>query len=80
MENYIIWICILVVAILAAAVIVIIRKRKMASEKETNRFGLQTRMGSKLVQSEKYEMTIKFDNLPALTEKEENALVEVKDA
>lgn len=79
MENYIIWICILVVAILAAAVIVIIRKRKMASEKETNRFGLQTRMGSKLVQSEKYEMTIKFDNLPALTEKEENALVEVKD-
>ena len=79
MENYIIWICILVVAILAAAVIVIIRKRKMASEKETNRFGLQTRMRSKLVQSEKYEMMIKFDNLPALTEKEENALVEVKD-
>ena len=79
MENYIIWICILVVAILAAAVIVILRKRKMASEKETNRFGLQTRMGSKLVQSEKYEMMIKFDNLPALTEKEENALVEVKD-
>ena len=32
-----------------------------------------------MVQPENYEMTIKFDDLPALTEKEENSLVEVKD-
>ena len=40
MENYIIWICILVVAIIAAVVIVILSKRKTVPEKDNNRFEL----------------------------------------
>ena len=77
MESYvIIIICILVIA--AVAAFFIIRKKKnsiVGNEKATE---LTLRNQQSIAES-KQEMTVQFDDLPALTEKEERSLVEVKD-
>ena len=78
MEPYIIIVLIIVVAI---AVIMFFKKRnRVAPSEETGEStGLSIRDKDALSKVGKCEMTIKFDDLPALTDDEETRLVEVTD-
>jgi len=75
---------IVVFALVIVAVVVIMffknKKNKTTSDVIEGNNGLAIKKTTNLSEQGKYEMTIKFDDLPALTELEESHLVEVKDS
>lgn len=76
--NPIIIVIITIVILLAASAIVffIFKKRKT---QETNSLLDKTDKTSMMNEQNQYQMRIKFENLPSLTEQEESKLVEIKD-
>lgn len=68
---------VLVVAVAAGSFVVLHKKNSIATE-HTSLVPLKKE--TELVKTSSYEMSVKFEDLPALTEQEETRLVEVKDS
>ena len=78
MELFLIVICI--VAVVAIGAFIVVKKgEKETSSGTVESTALSTRRKNYLSKQGSHEMTVIFDNLPALTETEETRLVEVKD-
>lgn len=78
MEPFLIVVC--VVAIVAIGAFIVLRKgKKETSSGMEESTALSTGRKNYLSKQRAHEMTVTFDNLPALTETEETRLVEVKD-
>lgn len=73
MEPYIIVISILIVVAIAAVMIFKHRSKAVALDDSIKSTGLSIKGNSDLSSTGKYEMTVQFDELPALTETEEVA-------
>ena len=78
MEPFIIMAVVIIVAVVAFMFFKF-RSKNCAVEETSGKLSVVSKSKTALAKTSSYEMTVKFENLPALTEEEQTRLVEVKD-
>lgn len=78
MEPFIIMAVVIIVAVVAFMFFKF-RSKNSAVEETSGKLSVVSKSKAALAKTSSYEMTVKFENLPALTEEEQTILVEVKD-